>query len=43
LYAGINTDIVVNKEINNSEDISGVDDDLFKPIKDSDIKDMVWN
>jgi|FLOH01.1.fsa_nt_gi hypothetical protein len=43
IFIGLNTNIVVNKHINNSQDVSDVDDDLFKPIKDSDIKNLTWN
>jgi hypothetical protein len=43
LFAGVNADIVVNKTINNSQDISDVDEDLFKPITEADIKDLAWN
>lgn len=43
IFAGINANIVLNKTINNSQDISDVDEDLFKPITDADIKDLAWN
>lgn len=43
IFAGINANIVLNKTINNSQDISDVDEDLFDPITESDIKDLAWN
>lgn len=43
LFVGINADIITKKTINNSQDISEVDDDLFNPIKESDINDLNWS
>lgn len=43
LAGGIAANIVTNKTINNSQDISDVDEDLFKPITESDIEDLNWN
>lgn len=43
LFAGINANIVTDKTINNSQDVSDVDEDLFKPITEADIKDINWN
>jgi len=43
LFAGINANIVTKKTINNSQDVSDVDEDLFKPITEADIKDLNWN
>ncbi len=43
IFIGLNADIVTKKTINNSEDVSGIDEDLFKPITDSDIKNLAWN
>ncbi len=43
LFAGINANIVTKKTINNSQDISDVSEDIFKPITDADIKDLNWN
>lgn len=43
IFAGINANIVTNKTINNSQDISDIDEDIFKPIQEADIKDLNWN
>lgn len=43
IFIGLNTNIVTKKTINNSEDVSGIDEDLFKPITESDIKNLAWN
>jgi hypothetical protein len=43
IFAGVSANIVLNKTINNSQDISDVEDDLFKPIMEADIKDLAWN
>ena len=43
IFIGLNTNIVTKKTINNSEDVSGVDEELFKPITESDIKNLTWN
>lgn len=43
VFIGLNANIVTNKSINNSEDMSDVDEDLFNPITESDIKDLTWN
>lgn len=43
LFAGVNANIVLNTTINNSQDISDIDEDLFEPITEADIKDLAWN
>ena len=43
LFGGVNANIVTGKTINNSEDVSDISDDLFKPITDADIEDLNWN
>ncbi len=43
LFVGVNASIVTDKTINNSQDISDVDEELFNPIKEADIKDLNWN
>jgi len=43
IFAGINANIITNKTINNSQDISDVNEDLFKPITEADIRDLGWN
>ncbi len=43
LFGGVNANIVTGKTINNSEDVSDISDDLFKPITDADIEDLTWN
>ena len=43
LFGGVNANIVTKKTINNSQDVSDVDEELFKPITDADIKDLNWN
>ena len=43
LFAGINASIVTDKTINNSQDLSDVEEDIFKPIQEADIKDLNWN
>lgn len=43
IFGGVNTNIVVNKEINTKDDDNTIGQDLMNPIKESDIKDMVWN
>lgn len=43
VFAGVNTNIVVGKTINTTDEDNSVGQDLVTPIKESDIKDMVWN
>ncbi len=43
LLGGVSASIITDKEINNSQDVSDIDDDLFKPITSSDISDLNWN
>ncbi|PLX11215.1 MAG: hypothetical protein C0598_08690 [Marinilabiliales bacterium] len=43
IFGGVNTNIVVNKEINTTDEDNSIGQDLITPIQDSDIKDMVWN
>lgn len=43
IFIGLNVDIVTKKTINNSQDVSDVDKDLFKPITDADIENYIWN
>ena len=43
IFAGVNANIITHKTINNSQDVSDIDEDLFKPITDSDIEDLTWN
>lgn len=43
IFIGLNVDIVTKKTINNSQDVSDVDKDLFKPITDADIENLIWN
>lgn len=43
IFAGINANIVTDKTINNSQDLSDIDEDIFKPIQEADIADLNWN
>lgn len=43
LFGGIAANIIVGKTINNSQDISDVDEDLFTPITEADISNLNWN
>lgn len=43
LFVGLDANIVTKKTINNSQDLSDVSEDVFKPITEADIKDLNWN
>jgi len=43
IFAGVNASIVTQKTINNSQDVSDISEDVFKPITEADIKDLNWN
>jgi len=43
LFVGVNASIVTDKTINNSQDLSDVEEDIFKPITEADINDLNWN